>query len=109
MELAQLAIDARLQGETLLLQGFVHLDVQRRQLLEIAEAIPGVSDVNTVNLLLRPLPTYIVQDGDTLWSIVFSIYGNVDRLDEFAAYNRGVLPSPDALAPGMELKTLPVQ
>lgn len=109
VELAELAIDARLQGETLLLQGFVHLDVQRRQLLEIAEAIPGVSDVNTVNLLLRPLPTYVVQDGDTLWSVVFNIYGNVERLDEFAAYNRNVLPSPDALAPGMELRTLPVQ
>lgn len=50
-----------------------------------------------------------VQDGDTLWSVVFNIYGNVERLDEFAAYNRNVLPSPDALAPGMELRTLPVQ
>jgi nucleoid-associated protein YgaU len=109
VELAELAIDARLQGETLALQGFVHLDVQRRQLLEIARAIPGVVEVNAVNLLLRPMPTYIVQDGDTLWSIVFNIYGNVDRLDEFAAYNRAVLPSPDALAPGMELRVLPIQ
>jgi hypothetical protein len=109
VELAELAIDARLQGETLMLQGFVHLDLQRRQLLEIAGAIPGVADVNHVNLLLRPLPTYIVQEGDTLWSIVYNIYGNVDRLDEFAAYNRAVLPSPDALAPGIELRVLPVQ
>lgn len=108
-ELAELAIDARLQGETLVLQGFVHLDVQRRQLIELARSIPGVRDVNAVNLLLRPLPTYVVQPGDTLWSIVFAIYGNVDRLDEFAAYNREVLPSPDALAPGMELRVLPVQ
>ena len=108
-ELAELGIDARLQGETLLLQGFVHLDAQRRQLLELARAIPGVTEVNAVNLLLRPLPTYIVQPGDTLWSIVFTIYGDVDRLDEFAAHNRDVLPSPDALAPGMELRVLPVQ
>jgi hypothetical protein len=58
VELAELAIDARLQEETLLLQGFVHLDSQRRQLLEIAAAIPGVSEVTAVNLLLRPcLPT----------------------------------------------------
>lgn len=109
VELAELAIDARLQGEMLALQGFVHLDMQRRQLIEIARAIPGVVEVNAVNLLLRPMPTYIVQEGDTLWSIVFNIYGNVDRLDEFAAYNRAVLPSPDALAPGMELRVLPIQ
>jgi hypothetical protein len=108
-ELAELAIDARLQGETLVLQGFVHLDVQRRQLIELARSIPGVREVNAVNLLLRPLPTYVVQPGDTLWSIVFAIYGNVDRLDEFAAHNRDVLPSPDALAPGMVLRVLPVQ
>ena len=108
-ELAALTVDARVQGETLMLQGFVHLDVQRRQLIEIARAVPGVREVNAVNLLLRPLPTYVVQMGDTLWSIVFNIYGNVDRLDEFAAYNRDVLPSPDALRPGMELRVLPVQ
>jgi nucleoid-associated protein YgaU len=108
-ELAELAIDARLQEETLVLQGFVHLDVQRRQLIDIAQAIPGVAEVEAVDLLLRPLPTYVVEVGDTLWSIVFNIYGNVDRLDEFADYNRGVLPSPDAIAPGMVLQVLPVQ
>jgi hypothetical protein len=107
--LAELAIDARLQGETLSLQGIVNFDVQRRELLEIAQAIPGVLEVNAVNLLLRPLPTYTVQVGDTLWSIVYNIYGDVDRLDEFAAHNRDVLPAPDALAPGIELKVLPVQ
>jgi nucleoid-associated protein YgaU len=78
-------------------------------LLEIAQAIPGVLEVNAVNLLLRPLPTYTVQVGDTLWSIVYNIYGDVERLDEFAAHNRDVLPAPDALAPGIELKVLPVQ
>jgi LysM repeat protein len=109
VELAELAIDARLQGETLALQGFVHFDAQRRQLLEIAAAIPGVSKVDAVNLLLRPLPTYVVQDGDTLWSIVYDIYGDVELLDDFAAYNRDVLPSPNALAPGMVLKVFPVQ
>jgi hypothetical protein len=91
------------------LEGFVHLDAQRRQLIEIAGAIPGVSKVNGVNLLLRPLPTYVVQQGDTLWSIVYAIYGNVDRIEDFAVYNHDVLPSPDALAPGLELKVLPIQ
>jgi nucleoid-associated protein YgaU len=51
----------------------------------------------------------VAEVGDTLWSIVYNIYGDVDRLDEFAAHNRDVLPSPDAIAPGMELRVLPVQ
>jgi nucleoid-associated protein YgaU len=109
VELAQLTIDARIQESTLVLQGFVQLDLQRRQLIELARGVPGISQVNTIDLLLRPMPTYIVQEGDTLWSIVYNIYGTVDRLDEFAAYNRDVLPSPDAIKPGMQLKVLPVQ
>lgn len=109
VELAELPIDARLQNNILVLQGIVYLDVQRRELIEIAQAIPGVLDVNDVDLLLRPLPTYIVQEGDTLWSIVYNIYGDVERLDEFAAYNQAVLPSPDALAQGIELRVLPIQ
>lgn len=108
-ELAELSVEARVEGETLVLQGIVHLDSQRRQLIEIAQTIPGISTVNAVDLLLRPMPTYVVQEGDTLWLIVYNIYGNVDRLDEFAAYNFDVLPEPDALAPGIELKVLPIQ
>jgi hypothetical protein len=108
-ELAELAIDARLHGDVLVLQGIVHLDVQRRDLLEITAAIPGVHEVNAIDLLLRPLPTYVVQEGDTLWSIVYNIYGDVEMLDEFAAYNQAILPSPDALAQGIELKVLPIQ
>jgi hypothetical protein len=108
-ELAALAIDARLQGDVLVLQGIVHLDIQRRDLLEITAAIPGVREINAVDLLLRPQPTYVVQEGDTLWSIVYNIYGDVEMLDEFAAYNQAILPSPDALAQGLELKVLPVQ
>jgi nucleoid-associated protein YgaU len=106
-ELAALPVEARLVEETLVLQGFVQLDLQRRRLIQLLQSAPGVRQVNAVDLLVRPLPTYVVQEGDTLWSIVYNIYGNVDRLDEFAAANRAVLPAPDALAPGIELQVLP--
>ncbi len=108
-QLAELAVSARLQGDVLIVQGIVHLDVQRRQLIRLMAEIPGVREVNAVDLLLRPLPVYAVQEGDTVWTIVNDIYGNVERLDEFIAHNRDVLPSPDALVPGMELKTLPIR
>jgi len=107
--LAELAVTARLQDETLILEGIVHLDLQRRQLLQLLQVVPGVRQVIAVDLLLRPLPTYVVQEGDTLWSIVYNIYGDVERLDEFATLNRDVLPAPDAIAPGIELRVLPIR
>jgi hypothetical protein len=103
-ELAALPVDARLQEGKLILQGVVNLDVQRRTLIEVVNTVPGVREVSAVDLLLRPLPTYTVQEGDTLWNIVYNIYGNVDRVEEFIAYNVDVLPSPDALTVGTVLK-----
>jgi hypothetical protein len=108
-ELAALGVNGRLQDGTLTLQGIVNTDAQRRKLLDIARAIPGVSEVNSVGLLLRPMPNYVVVEGDTLWQVVYNIYGNVERLDEFVAYNADVLPSPNALAVGMVLKVPPVE
>ncbi|HXF62845.1 MAG TPA: LysM peptidoglycan-binding domain-containing protein, partial [Caldilineaceae bacterium] len=68
----------------------------------------GVEEVNAVNLLLQPLPTYTVQEGDTLWSIVYDIYGDdAARIDQLFELNRDLLPSPEALRPGMELKIPP--
>ena len=107
-DLAELPITAQLRDGRLILQGIVHLDIQRRTLVELAKADPAIKDVSTVDLLLRPLATYTVQPGDTLWSIVYNIYGDVDRLHEFYQYNADVLPSADALSVGMELKVLPV-
>lgn len=106
-DLTDLPITARIQDERLILQGIVYLDAQRRRLIRILQTVPGVLEVDAVELLVRPLPTYVVQPGDTLWSIVFSIYGDVDRLDEFAAFNRDILISPDSLLPGVELKVMP--
>ncbi len=108
-DLAGLPVEARMVGDTLVLQGFVQLDLQRRRLIQLLQTAPGVRQVNAVDLLVRPQPTYVVQEGDTLWSIVYNIYGNVDRLDEFAAANGDILPSPDALAPGLVLNVLPSQ
>jgi hypothetical protein len=108
-QLAELAVSARLQDDVLTLQGFVRLDAQRRQLIGLMQEMPGVREVNAVDLLLRPLPIYVVQEGDTMWTIVNDIYGGVDRLDEFIAHNADVLAAPDALVPGMTLKVLPIR
>ena len=75
-ELAELPIEARLQDGKLILQGLVFMDVQRRDLLSLLSQTPGIQDVNAVDVLLRPKATYTVQDGDTLWSIVYDIQGH---------------------------------
>jgi hypothetical protein len=109
-ELADLAVEARLQETTLSLQGIVHLDRDRRRLIEVARSAPGVTEVNAVDLLLLPLPVYIVREGDTLWSIAYDIFGDdAARIEELFALNRDLLPSADALRPGMELQVPPVR
>jgi nucleoid-associated protein YgaU len=106
-DLALLPVRAQMQDGKLILRGMVTLDIHRRELLETVAQAPGIDDINAVDLLLRPQPTYTVQEGDTLWTIVYDIYGNVDRLDEFFEFNRDVLPSPDAVSVGLVLKVPP--
>jgi nucleoid-associated protein YgaU len=108
-ELAALPIDARVQDDRLILQGIVHTDLQRRRLLASVQTIQGIRMVSAVNLLLRPTPTYTVRDGDTLWSIVYDIYGDVERMDELYELNTDVLPSRDAVSVGMVLKVPPLE
>jgi nucleoid-associated protein YgaU len=108
-ELAELPIEARLQDGKLILQGLVFMDVQRRDLLSLLSQTPGIQDVNAVDVLLRPKATYTVQEGDTLWSIVYDIYGDVERLEEFSAANLDVVPQPGLLRVGDVLKVPPVE
>ena len=108
-ELAELPIEARVQDGKLILQGIVFMDVQRRELLNLVEQAPGIQEVNAVDLLLRPKATYIVQEGDTLWTIVYDIYGNVDRLEEFTAANLDVAPQPGLLSVGDVLTVPPLE
>lgn len=107
--LAGLGVGARLQGSTLILRGVVQLDLQRRQLVEAVSAAPGVSEVNTVDLVLMPAPTYTVQEGETLWSIVYDIYGNAEPMQDLIDLNRDVMPSPELLSPGTVLQIPPLQ
>ncbi len=106
--LAELPIEARVQDGALVLQGLVFMDVQRRDLLSLVRQAPGIREVNAVDVLLRPKATYTVQEGDTLWSIVYDIYGDVERLEEFSAANLDVAPQPGLLRVGDVLKVPPV-
>jgi hypothetical protein len=107
-ELLALEIVVRLDDGEATVEGVVLLDEQRRALESLLTSAPAVQSVNTEGLLLRPLPVYVVQPGDTLWTVVFNIYGDVERLQDVYRANTDILPSADALQPGMELRVPPV-
>lgn len=103
-DLAQLAVSASIQGTVLSLQGLVPSFAARQALIEAAQGVPGVTTVRDVDLLLRPPPTYVVQPGDTLWDIAYQLYGDVSKIPVLLDANRALLPSPESLSVGMELK-----
>jgi len=108
-ELAELPIEARLQNGTLILQGIVYMDLQRRELLDLLQQDPSIREVNALDLRLRPKPTYTVQEGDTIWTIVADIYGSADQLEAFTAANLDVAPEPSLLRVGDVLEVPPVE
>lgn len=108
-DLAQLAVSASVQGTVLSLQGLVPSFAARQALLEVAQGVPGVTDVRDVDLLLRPPPTYVVQPGDTLWDIAYQLYGDVSKIPVLLDANRALLPSPESLSVGMELQVPPIE
>ncbi|MEZ4727408.1 MAG: LysM peptidoglycan-binding domain-containing protein [Caldilineaceae bacterium] len=109
IDLAQLEVSATFQGTVLSLKGIVPTFEARQALLEIAETVPGVTTVSQVDLLLRLPPTYIVQEGDTLWTIAYRLYGDVTMRQRLFDTNRAILPSPDALTVGVELQVPPME
>lgn len=107
-DLAQLAVIATQQEGLLTLIGTAPSFELRQALLEIAQTIPGITDVNGVNLLLRPADNYVVQPGDTLWDISYRLYGD-NKIAELLAANRDILPSAELLNVGMVLKVPPLE
>lgn len=52
--------------------------------------------------------SYIVKNGDTLWGISKSVYGDGEKWPSIYEANKGKLKNPDKLSPGVEL-TLPAK
>lgn len=107
-DLAQLAVTATQQAGVLTLIGTAPSFELRQALLEVAKTLPGVTEVNGINLLLRPADNYVVQPGDTLWDISYRLYGD-NKIAAILAANRDILPSPEALDVGMVLKVPPIE
>lgn len=101
--LAALGVEGELEDGVLTLVGAVPTAEDRDLLIEVARQAPGLVELNTDRFRLDPPATYVVQSGDTLWSISFSIYGDTIYMDDIYRLNRDRLPSAEILVVGMEL------
>lgn len=108
-DLGELELSARRQDETLILEGIVTSTQQRNDLLALAARMPGVEEVNGIDLLIRLPETYVVKADDTLWSIAFDLYGAGARWSEILDANREQLGNGSRLTPGQELIVPPLQ
>lgn len=103
-DLAVLPIVATLQDGRLLLSGVVTLTSHRLELLVLAAEIPGVAEVDAIDLVVRLPDTYTVADGDTLWTIAYYLYGDGARWEELYEANAALLGNSILLAVGIELQ-----
>jgi nucleoid-associated protein YgaU len=106
-DLATLDVTARRQNQTMALAGVVPATQDRVDLIVQTAKVPGVIEVNAIDLLVRLPETYLVQEGDTLWSIAQFLYGEGIRWQEILDANRELLQDGTLLSPGQELLVPP--
>jgi nucleoid-associated protein YgaU len=107
-DLSTLPINSRRRDASLILAGIVTSTQVRNDLLEVAGRIPGINEVNGIDLLIRLPETYTVQPNDTLWNIAFTLYGDGNRWPELLEANRELLRDGTLLVPGQELTVPPL-
>lgn len=73
---------------------------------EIAPPEVDMDEGGSTSVVVGPFDTYVVQKGDSLWSIAKKpeIYGKATYWRRLFDANRDILPSPDRLKAGMTLK-----
>ncbi|MCL4836236.1 MAG: LysM peptidoglycan-binding domain-containing protein [Caldilineaceae bacterium] len=103
-DLAALEISAVLENGRLQLAGSVPFTSHRLDLLALTAEIPGVAQVDAIDLVVRLPAVYVVVDGDTLWTIAYYLYGDGSRWEELYAANAELLGNSILLAVGMELR-----
>ena len=108
-ELATLDVAAQLDDQELVLTGFVETFIQREQLVALTEVVPGIESVSATELYIRPPATYTVAAGDSLWSITYNVYGDMERMADVYNANRDIMASPESLTIGMMLKLPPFE
>lgn len=102
-DLATLPVQARREGQRLVLEGTVESVAQRTELETYARLIPEITEISLLNVRVRLPATYTVQAGDSLWVVSMNLYGEPGMIEEIYAANRNVMSSPNTLSVGMVL------
>lgn len=103
-DLADLPVTAVFQDGKLSLSGVLSLASQRLELLELAAQMPGVVEVDSTDLVVDLPATYVVVDGDTLWTIAYYLYGDGSLWEQLYAANQALLGPFLLIDVGMELQ-----
>ncbi len=109
-DLAELPVTASRSGGEVQLTGNVPTAAQRTRIVDALSAVPGVTKVDALNLVVRVSKTYTTQAGDNLWRIAEAMYGDGRRWQEIYDLNRSLLGNnPGAIFTNMELRLPPMQ
>ena len=105
--LIDLAIEGELVNGVLRLAGEIPMMEDLDVMVNALSAMPDVESIDTEEVALTPPATYIVQAGDNLWTISVRVYGDTEHMNDIFRENRDVLPSPEILTVGAEIKLPP--
>jgi nucleoid-associated protein YgaU len=105
--LADSAIEGELVDGVLMLTGEVPMMEILDVLVSGLSSLPNAESINTEGVVLTPPKTYKVRAGDNLWIISVRVYGDTEHMNDIFRENRDILPSPEILTVGAEIKLPP--
>ncbi len=109
-DLAELPVTASRSGGEVQLTGTVPTAAQRTRIIDTLAGVPGVAEVDALNLVVRVEKSYTTKAGDNLWRIAEAQYGDGRRWQEIYDLNRSLLGNnPGAIFTNMELQLPPMQ
>ena len=105
--LADAAIEGELVDGVLMLTGEVPMMENLDVLVSGLSSLPNAESINTEGVVLTPPETYTIRAGDNLWIISVRVYGDTEHMNDIFRENRDILPSPEILTVGAEIKLPP--
>jgi nucleoid-associated protein YgaU len=102
-------VDIEVDGGKVTLNGAVNSRADMEKIVLLVGNTKGVAQVEN-NLIApdydptEPSGIYIVEEGDTLWKIAQSQYGNGEKYEEIFEANKPMLRHPDKIYPGQRLR-----
>lgn len=109
-DLLALPLNATVEDNRVRVTGVVTSTAERLEIIDLLQKVSGAREVYAAELLVRVPTTYVVQEGDSLWSIANQFYGpDASHVSTLFESNRDVLPSAQSLQVGMVLNLPQIQ